>query len=74
MNHTSSVMKTHPLMLAAAIAFWGWQSGQWLAAAVAAPLLCASFYVSLHWEQTTATLCRVADFCGVFALLLGVYF
>jgi transglutaminase-like putative cysteine protease len=74
MNHTSSVMKIHPLMLAAAIAFWGWQSGQWLAAAVAAPLLCASFYVSLHWEQTTATLCRVADFCGVFALLLGVYF
>ena len=67
-------MKIHPLMLAAAIAFWGWQSGQWLAAAVAAPLLCASFYVALHWQQSTATLCRVADFCGVFALLLGVYF
>jgi protein-glutamine gamma-glutamyltransferase len=67
-------MKIHPLMLGAAIAFWGWQSDQWLAAAVAAPLLCASFYTSLHWQQSTATLCRVADFCGVFALLLGGYF
>lgn len=74
MKNSTNPLKIHPLMLAAAIAFWGWQSGQWLAAGVAAPLLCASFYVSLHWEQSTATLCRVADFCGVFALLLGVYF
>ncbi len=68
------VTTIHPLMLLAMIVFWGWQSGQWLAAAVAAVLLCASFYTALHWRQTTATLCRVADFCGVFALLLGVYF
>lgn len=67
-------MKIHPLMLFAAIAFWGWQSDQWFAAAVAAALLCASFYTALHWRQSTATLSRVADFCGVFALLLGVYF
>ncbi len=74
MNSVPDILKIHPLMLVAAIGFWGWQSGQWLAAAVAAPLLCASFYTSLHWQQSTATLCRVADFCGVFALLLGVYF
>ena len=67
-------MKIHPLMLFAVIAFWGWQCDQWLAAAVAAALLCASFYTLLHWQQSTATLSRVADFCGVFALLLGIYF
>ena len=64
----------HPLMLFAAIAFWGWQGGQWLAAAVAAALLCTSFYTLLHWQHSKAQLSRVADFCTVLALLLGVYF
>ena len=67
-------MNIHPLMLLAAIAFWGWQSGQWPAAGVAAVLLCASFYTALRWQQSTAQLYRVADFCSVLALLLGGYF
>ena len=66
-------MKIHPLMLFAVIAFWGWQCGQWLPAAVAAALLCASFYTALHWQQSKAQLSRVADFCSVLALLLGGY-
>ena len=70
----TAMMKIHPLMLFAAIAFWGWQCGQGLAAGVAAALLCASFYTSLHWRQSTATLYRVADFCSVLALLLGGFF
>ncbi len=64
-------MKIHPLMLAAVIAFWGWQTAQWLVAVPVAALLCASFYVSLRWALTTAHLTRVADFCTVLALLLG---
>ena len=67
-------MNIHPLMLLAAIVFWGWQSGQWPAAGVAAVLLCASFYTALRWQQSTAQLYRVADFCSVLALLLGGYF
>jgi len=60
-------------MLAAAIAFWGWQTGQWIAAVPTALLVCTSFYVSLRWALTTAHLTRVADFCTVLALLLGGY-
>ncbi len=66
-------MKIHPLMLLAAVAFWGWQCAQWFPAAAAAALLCASFYTRLRWQQNTATLRRVADFCSVLALLLGGY-
>ncbi len=66
-------MKIHPLMLLAAIAFWGWQCAQGWPAAAAAALLCASFYTRLRWQQDAATLRRVADFCAVLALLLGGY-
>ena len=61
----------HPLMLVAVIAFWGWQTGQWLIAAPVAALLCASFYVSVRWALTEAHLSRVNDFCTVLAVLLG---
>lgn len=64
-------LKIHPLMLAAVIAFWGWQTGQWLAAVPVAIVVCASFYVSLRWTFSAAQLYRVADFCTVLALLLG---
>ena len=66
-------MKIHPLMLAAAMAFWAWQRGQWVVAVPVAALVCSSFYVSLRWELTTAHLTRVADFCSVLAALLGVF-
>ncbi|MEQ1772937.1 MAG: transglutaminase domain-containing protein, partial [Burkholderiales bacterium] len=65
--------KIHPLMLAAAIAFWGWQTGQWIVAVPVALIVCVSFYVSLRWALTTAQLTRVADFCTVLSLLLGAY-
>jgi hypothetical protein len=64
--------KIHPLMLAAVIAFWGWQTEQWLVAAPVAAMVCASFYVPLRWALTTAHLIRVADFCMVLGLLTGV--
>ena len=64
-------MTIHPLMLAAAIAFWGWQTTLWVAAVPVAALVCAAFYVPLRWALTTANLARVADFCIVLALLCG---
>jgi hypothetical protein len=66
-------VKIHPLMLAAVMVFWGWQTGQWIVAVPVAAIVCASFYVSLRWELTTAHLTRVADFCTVLSLLLGAY-
>lgn len=62
-------MKIPPLLLAAAIAFWGWQSGQWLVAGVVAVVFCASFYVDLRWALTTRQVHRVADACAALALL-----
>ena len=69
----NSALKIHPLMLAATIAFWGWQTSQWLAALAAGALVCTSFYVSLRWTLTDAQRYRVADFCTVLALLLGAW-
>ena len=66
------MQKIHPLMLAAVIAFWGWQTSQWLIAIPVAAAVCASFQVPLRWALTTAHLTRVADFCMVLALLIGV--
>ena len=67
-------MKIHPLMAAAAIAFWGWQTGHGIVAIPVAMTIYASFHVPVRWPLTTATLRRIADFCMVLALLLGGYF
>ena len=69
----NTLAKIHPLMLAAAIAFWGWQTGQWIVAVSVVIIVCTSFYVSLRWALTTAHLTRVADFCTVLSLLFGAY-
>jgi hypothetical protein len=66
-------MKIHPLMLAAVVAFWGWQTGLWIVAVLIAIVLCSSFYISLRWTVTTARVTRVADFCTVLSLVLGAY-
>ncbi len=66
-------LKIHPLMLVAALAFWGWQTSMWIVAVPAAALLAAPWFVQTRWELTRAQLHRVADFCVVLALLLGGY-
>ncbi|MBI4204155.1 MAG: transglutaminase domain-containing protein [Betaproteobacteria bacterium] len=66
-------MKMHPLMLAAAIAFWGWQTGMWIVAAPVAIALVAAWRLPLRWDLAPAQLYRVADFCTVLAVVLGGY-
>ena len=63
-------MNTPPFLLAAAALFWGWQTGNWLIAAVAAALLEAPRYVARRWNLENTEFNRVSDFCTV--LLAGV--
>jgi hypothetical protein len=67
-------MKAPPLLLACAALFWGWQSGHWTAAAIAAVLLEAPRVVPQRWSFDPAELNRIADFCLLLAAGLGVYF
>jgi len=66
-------MKMPPLLLSAAVLFWGWQSEAWLVAVPVAGLLAAARWLPLRWEFSNAQLYRVADFCTVLMVLLGGY-
>lgn len=66
-------MNTPPLLLGAAILFWGWQTGFWVTALAVAATIEAHRLVALRWEFTQAQLYRIADFCTVLLLLLALY-
>lgn len=63
-------MNTPFLLLGTAIAFWGWQTGQWLVAAACAIVFEAARFVPRRWEFTPERLSRVSDFCVVLSGLL----
>lgn len=63
-------MNTPFLLLGAAIAFWGWQTGQWLVAAVCALVFEAARFIPRRWELAPERLSRISDFCVVLAGLL----
>jgi hypothetical protein len=64
------------LLLGAAIAFWGWQTGQWLVAAACALVFEAARFIPRRWELAPERLSRISDFCVVLAGLLfaALYF
>lgn len=66
-------MKMPPLLLAAAVLFWGWQTGMWAVAAPVAVALAAARFLPLRWEFANTQLYRIADFCTVLTVLLGAY-
>jgi transglutaminase-like putative cysteine protease len=66
-------MTMAPLLLAAAVLFWGWQTGAWAVALPVAILFAAARILPLRWDFSHAQLCRVADFCTVLILLLTGY-
>ena len=68
-------MSIPPFALAAALAFWGWRSGHYAAAAVLAILVEGPRYIGLRFELRHAEFARIADFCSVlFVALLGWLF
>jgi protein-glutamine gamma-glutamyltransferase len=66
-------VNTPPLLLAAACALWGAQTGQWLIAAAAAAALEAPRVLPLRWNVGQAHFNRLSDFCGVLLAAVAVY-
>lgn len=67
-------MKTPPLLLGAALIYWGFHSGYYLIAALAALVLEGSRLVSWRWELSRTDLRRIVILCN---LLIGgglIYF
>jgi hypothetical protein len=66
-------MKTPPLLLLAALAFWGWQSGFWLVGTLAGVALESSRLIKARWDLTEEDFRRIWNFCVLLSLALIVY-
>src|SRR2546430_7278665 len=70
-----AAMSLPPFVLAAALAFWGWRSGHYGAAAVLALLAEGPRYFRARFELQHGDFARVADLCSVlFVALIGWLF
>jgi transglutaminase-like putative cysteine protease len=66
-------VSTPPLLLGAALLFWGWQTGLLPLAAGLALLLEGSRLVGRRWELARADFNRVSDLCTIVLLGMVVY-
>lgn len=66
-------MSTPPLLLAATLLFWGWQTGWLPLAALLAILLESSRLVRARWEISQADLDRIWNLCTLLFLGAAVY-
>jgi hypothetical protein len=62
-----------PLLLLAALLFWGWQSGFLVAGAIMGAALESARLVRARWDLTEADFRRLWNFCALLALVLVVY-
>jgi transglutaminase-like putative cysteine protease len=66
-------MKTPPLLLGAALMFWGWQTGLWIMALLMALILEGSRLIRLRWDLSAADFRRISDLCSILLVILLVY-
>jgi len=66
-------MKTLPLLIGAALIFWGWQTGLWLFAIPMAVIIEGSRFISWRWEFSAKNVRQVANFCLVILIFLFIY-
>ena len=66
-------MKTPPFLVAAALLFWGWQTGFLIPAAVMAAVLEAARRVKARWELSDDDFARIWAFCAVLCLAAALY-
>ncbi|MEW6264169.1 MAG: transglutaminase-like domain-containing protein [Thermodesulfobacteriota bacterium] len=66
-------MKTPPLLLAAALVFWGWQTGLLAFGLIMALIVEGSRLIGRRFEFTLAEYSRIADLCGLIFLAMLVY-
>ncbi len=66
-------MNTPPLLIGAALLFWGMHTGFLLPAIILAIILEGSRLTSRQWDLSTNDLYRIWDLCAVLLLASGVY-
>lgn len=66
-------MKMPPLLLGAALAFWGWQSDLLLPGVLMALIVEAAQFTKARWEFSDEDFSRVWTFCSLLFLGAGVY-
>ena len=66
-------MKTPPLLLLAALAFWGWQSGVLLVGTLMGIALESARLIKARWDLTEEDFRRIWSFCVLLSLALIVY-
>src|ERR1035438_8791858 len=66
-------LQAPPLLLLAALLFWGWQMGFLLAGAIMGAVMESARLVRARWELTEADFRRLWNFCALLALVLVVY-
>jgi hypothetical protein len=62
-----------PLLLGAALVFWGWQTGFLPVGLVMAVVLEARALTRSRWDLARTDFNRVSDLCAVLLVLLGIY-
>ncbi|MGA2852936.1 MAG: transglutaminase domain-containing protein [Verrucomicrobiota bacterium] len=67
-------MKTPPLLLMAALLFWGWQSGLPLVGAIMGVILESAWFIKVRWDFSDADFRRILTFCTLFAFAATLYF
>lgn len=70
---TPSVPAPPPLLLAAGLLFWSWQTGLWIPAAAMAGFLEAAPLVRFRWDFSSRELNRVSDLCALLFVGMAAY-
>jgi protein-glutamine gamma-glutamyltransferase len=66
-------MNTPPLLIAAALLFWGWQTGHLVIGAIAGAVLESSRVLKFRWSLTQADFNRLWNVCTVLFIGVGLF-
>ena len=66
-------MKTPPVLIGAALVFWGWQADLLTTGIVMAAIIESSRFVKARWEFSNDDFSRIWSFCAVLFLAAGAY-
>jgi protein-glutamine gamma-glutamyltransferase len=69
----ASPLALPPMLLAAALVFWGWQTGLWPAACLMASVLEGARLLPWRWDLARSDFNRVSDLCTIVFVSLVVY-
>ena len=71
--NVSAGMKTPPFLLGAALLFWGWQTGFWVAGSIMAVALESARFLKARWELSDDDFARIWTFCTLLGLAALIF-